>query len=209
MMDSLSSCCRHFLADEIAAELLHDGLLEDPSCRKSSAGAAGVKARARLLSAATRSQPLRYNYEQQGFVERKSTDGAYSKGGGGKFSRRKEDKENLQQPPLSRTFSTFSATDKATYRRVASALPLSTPKNMQPTVVECVSCGKGLGIVVQGFSAGAASSFCKACKPAGGAGTWDKSTSRSSSVKTFIKKKTMLNYCRKLLGLSKTYQNNK
>ncbi|KAL3693888.1 hypothetical protein R1sor_007539 [Riccia sorocarpa] len=181
-----------------------DGLLEDPSRRKSSAGAAGVKARvsfshvvsstipdrenageaqrvdspsstairfqARLLSAATRSQPLRYNYEQPGFVERKSTDGAYSKGGGGKFSRRKEEKENLQQPPLSRTFSTFSATDKATYRRVASALPLSTPKNMQPTVVECVSCGKGLGIVVQGFSAGEASSFCKGCKPAGGAG---------------------------------------
>ncbi|KAL2634267.1 hypothetical protein R1flu_005746 [Riccia fluitans] len=185
-----------------------------------SPSATAIRHQARLLSAATRSQPIRFNFEQPGFVERKSTDGcgSYRTGGGAQGSLHKEEKENKNpEPPLSRTFSTVSFPDKATYRRVTSAFTFSTPKNVQPTVVECVSCGKGLGIVVQGFSAGETSSFCKACKPAGvpgavgGPGKWgngefycpDKATNRTSSVKSFSKKKkNMLNYCRKLFGMT-------
>ncbi|KAL2653421.1 hypothetical protein R1flu_021549 [Riccia fluitans] len=170
---------------------------------------------AKMLNATT--QPLRYNYEQPGFVERKSTDGCGAYSTGGFRQHGEEESTRRQQASLSRTFSTFSFADKSTHRRMAKTFTFSKDKHVQPVVVECVSCGKGLGIVVQGFPAGETSSFCKACKPGlpgavGGPGLCgtgefyfgDKSTTRttSSNVKPYCKKKkSMLDYCRKLLGI--------
>ncbi|KAG6553810.1 hypothetical protein Mapa_004727 [Marchantia paleacea] len=194
------------------AQRIHEKWKDSPSAMR----------QARFLSATT--QPLRYNYEQPGFVERRSTDGcgrSYSNGGGFRAYDKDQEKENARQPPLSRTFSTFSFADKAAYRRMARTFTFSTTKHVQPVVVECVTCGKGLGIIVQGLPAGETSSFCKACKPGlpgavGGPGPIgtgefyfpDKSTSRSSSVKSYSKKKKgMLDYCRKLFGMSRRYHN--
>lgn len=194
------------------AQRIHEKWKDSPSAMR----------QARFLSATT--QPLRYNYEQPGFVERRSTDGcgrSYSNGGGFRAYDKDQEKENSRQPPLSRTFSTFSFADKAAYRRMARTFTFSTTKHVQPVVVECVTCGKGLGIIVQGLPAGETSSFCKACKPGlpgavGGPGPIgtgefyfpDKSTSRSSSVKSYSKKKKgMLDYCRKLFGMSRRYHN--
>lgn len=75
-----------------------------------------------------------------------------------------------------------------------------------PAILECVSCGRGLGVViVQGNPGIADTSFCQSCRPLPGL-SWSYASSKVLEVSK-SKRKGMMHYCRKILRMGKKPNN--
>ena len=81
---------------------------------------------------------------------------------------------------------------------MAMARAYSEKHGVPQAILECVSCGRGLGVVVQG-NPGIDTSFCQSCRPP--ALSWNYPTSKLSETKS--KKKGMMHYCKKILRLGR------
>lgn len=142
----------------------------------------------------TNQQPLRYNYEQPGFVEREKENMC-----GGKaytIYGVKEVKEcakgsSGRHHQLVRAFSLRD--NNSNYTKIPRAYSVNAGgRHVMP--MECETCGKGgIGIVFLGLP-GNETSFCKSCKSSAGSG-W------GGHDKPLKKKKSILDYCRKILRL--------
>ncbi|CAM6097035.1 unnamed protein product [Calypogeia fissa] len=145
---------------------------------------------------ATNQQALRYNYEQPGFVEHEKENICAGRAYtiyGVKESKDCPKGSSGRHHQVVRAFSLRE--NSSTYTKMPRAYSVNaTGRHIMP--MECETCGKGgIGIVFLGLP-GDDGSFCKACKSSSGSG-WSCGESKPPK-----KKKSVMDYCRKILRLS-------
>ncbi|XP_024381027.1 uncharacterized protein [Physcomitrium patens] len=83
---------------------------------------------------------------------------------------------------------------------MAMARAYSEKHGVQQAILECVSCRRSLGVVVQG-NPGNDTSYCQSCRPHAIGGWTYNMASKPDSSKS--KRKGMMNFCRKILRMGK------
>lgn len=82
---------------------------------------------------------------------------------------------------------------------MAMARAYSEKHGVPQAILECVACGRGLGVIVQGNPAND-TSFCQSCRPHA-IGGWTYHTKAPESGKS--KRKGMMHFCKKILRMGK------
>lgn len=83
---------------------------------------------------------------------------------------------------------------------MAMARAYSERHGVPQAILECVACGRGLGVIVQG-NPGIDTSFCQSCRPHALAG-WPYNT-KGAPENGKSKRKGMMHFCKKILRMGK------